>query len=50
VWIVYCAEKNEALKNKIDRLSVSFEDCITKITNGDFLVIDSPEVISLRDK
>jgi hypothetical protein len=42
VWIVFCAEKNETLKNKTDRLSVSFEDCITEISNGDFLVIDSP--------
>ena len=42
VWIVFCAEKNETLKSKADRLSVSFDDCITEITNGDFLVIDSP--------
>lgn len=42
VWIVFCAEKNETLKNKADRLSVSFDDCITEITNEDFLVIDSP--------
>jgi hypothetical protein len=42
VWIVYCAEKNEILKNRADRLSVNFEDCIAEIINGDFLVIDSP--------
>jgi hypothetical protein len=42
VWIVYYAEKNEILKNRADRLSVNFEDCIAEIINGDFLVIDSP--------
>ena len=42
MWIVYCAEKNEILKNRADRLSVNFEDCIAEIINGDFLVIDSP--------
>jgi hypothetical protein len=42
VWIVFCAEKNEMLKNKAGRLSVSLDDCITEISNGDFLVIDSP--------
>lgn len=42
MWIVYYAEKNEILKNRADRLSVNFEDCIAEIINGDFLVIDSP--------
>lgn len=42
MWIVYCAEKNQLLKDKADRLSVSFEDCIIEISNGDFLVIESP--------
>ena len=42
VWIVYCAEKNKKLVNLKERFSLSFNDAIKEIENGDFLVIDSP--------
>jgi hypothetical protein len=42
VWIMYCEEKNQQLKNESNRFSLNFDDVIRELENGDFLVIASP--------